>query len=494
MAAITLELRRRMMHTTQKPLRVLFLLQRPEAWGNVASIWRAMKKNSAFAPVAWLLPYNAENRALSALRLPAHRALLASQGVPWLEWSDGMLLEHGQFDIAFFTHPYDRERPHALWFDRVRSRVPKTVYVPYGLSVGAGAKNLRLQFAQPLQIGVDLIIARSFAEKSMYAKYCPAGDARVQVLGHPRFDRLLESIKTLDVSALQARIGKRIAILWNSHFSFGHRFSQSSNFSTFDVLGPELLDYLVDQRQSLCLLWRPHPGLFPELLRQGLLMEAQLPVLRIELDKLGIVLDEQADHLPAFVCSHAMVSDPGSFLFEYLATGKPFLPLINPEGEPLNEEASSLVAACGAASDFERVQHFIVAVANGNIPYERYAALRDQHLPMLDGNAGVRICAALLEEEIKTTEEVVCGYSLRGNAWNLPSVSKQPSAPLTTIRMPPVLAQLQAELRKIRHEKALESSLRKWTRAKLNRGRTAVGEHIKKMPWLMALLGRMHSR
>ncbi|CBL46682.1 Hypothetical protein HDN1F_30990 [gamma proteobacterium HdN1] len=384
------------MSAPERPIRVLFLLQRPEAWGNVASIWRAMTDDPSFQPVAWLLPYNVEDTAVSARHRRLHQELLVSQGVQWVEWTPGMTLTANQFDVAVFTHPYDRERPRALWFDRVRACVPKTVYVPYGLSVGAGAKNLRLQFAQPLQIGADLVVVRSLAEKAMYAQYCPAGDARVQVLGHPRFDRLLQALETIDTSALKTRIGGRTAILWNSHFSFGHRFSQSSNFSTFDLLGPELLDYFAHHRTKLCLLWRPHPGLFPELLRQGLLTSEQLPALRAEVSELGIVLDEQPDHLPAFACSQALISDPGSFLFEYLATGKPLLPLVNPEGEPLNAEAISLMAACGSAACFEQVEHFIAAVVNGRIDHGRCLASREQHLPLLDGKAGLRLCAALL--------------------------------------------------------------------------------------------------
>lgn len=473
-----------------RPVRVLFLLQRPEAWGNVASIWRSMVGDPAFQPVVWLLPYNAENMALSARHQPLHEDLLASQGVQWVKWMPELHLRVGQFDVAVFTHPYDRERPRALWFDRVRACVPKIVYVPYGLSVGAGAKNLRLQFAQPLHIGADLVVARSPAERAMYARYCPAGDAKVQVLGHPRFDRLLEELQAVDTRELKARIGARIAILWNSHFSFGHRFSQSSNFSSFDLLGPELLDYFAARRTTLCLLWRPHPGLFPELLRQRLLTSEQLSVLRTELGEIGIVLDEQADHLPAFACSQALISDPGSFLFEYLATGKPLLPLINPEGEPLNAEATCLVTACGAASCFDEVEGFIAAVASDDVARGRYLVLREQHLPLLDGRAGFRVCSALLGRPAPTVDSSVLNYATgRALDWMLMSGQRQVSA--RVMDMPPVLARLQAGLRQIRMEKSAQPCWRKWSRRQFNRARTSLGELVKQKPWLMALASRI---
>lgn len=480
------------MNPVKQPLRVLFLLQRPEALGNIASIWRTMQLDPAFQPIAWLLPYNAENMALSNQIKPKHQELLKSQGLPWVNWEPDLHLKANQFDVAIFTHPYDSERPRALWFDQVRSCVSKIVYVPYGLSVGAGTKNLRLQFSQPLHIGADLIIARSFAEKKMYSQYCPKGSNNVQVLGHPRFDRLLQELDAVNTQDLKARIGNRIAILWSSHFSFTHRFSQSSNFSSFDLLGPELLEYFLAHRRTLCLLWRPHPGLFPELVSQRLLTLEQITVLRTELDELGIVLDEQADHLPAFACSQALMSDPGSFLFEYLATGKPLLPLINPEGEPLNEEASYLVSACGAASSFYEVEKFITAISSNSISRALYLALRDQHLPLLDGYAGIRICSAILEKTIPTLDSIRVNYTKIKQS-NRPPIFEYKETSIRIENTPPVLKLMLAVLRKIRMQKAAQSRWRKWTNKEFNRARTILGERIKQNPWLMQLAKRILS-
>lgn len=474
-------------------MRVLFLLQRAEAWGNVASVWRQMERDAAFRPTVWVLPCNAEDAQLSARRLPQHRAVLDAEGVPYVEWDPTLRLVPGQFDVVIFTHPYDRERPRALWFDRVRACVPRIVYIPYGLTVGAGAKNLRLQFAQPMQRGADLIVARSDAERAMYKRYCPAGDAHVHVLGHPRFDRLLSELHKSHASTLRHRIAGRVAILWSSHFSFGHRYSQSSNFSTFDLLGPEVFAHFARHRDRLCLIWRPHPALLPTLSEQALLLPEQLPALQAELDALGIVLDTQADHLPAFSVSDAMISDPGSFLFDYLAMARPLLPLLNPEGEALNEEATALARACGGTGHFDDVVDFIEAVAQGRIAHERYAQLQQEHLPLLDGHAGERVVAALRGQLPPQTT----AYGLPASGCGTHGISHAPrchvSAPgprLDEVAMPPILTSVLDGLRRIRDEKAAESRTRKLIRRLLNRGRTAAGETIKQMPWVMELLSR----
>ncbi|MEG2803780.1 hypothetical protein [Stenotrophomonas sp.] len=471
---------------------MLFLLQRPEAWGNVAALWARMQADPRFEPVAWLLPYNVGDSRLSAARADIHRALLASEGIPFVEWVPGIRMNVGQFDVAVFTHPYDRERPPALWFHQVRRCVDQVVYIPYGLTVGAGAKNLRLQFAQPLQIGADLIVARAPGEKAMYARHCPRADGHVQVLGHPRFDRMVQALQAPLDGGLQARIGDRAAFLWNSHFSFGHRYSQSSNFSTFDLLGPEMFEYFLARRTSLCLVWRPHPALFPALLEQGLLSAEQLPLLRDELAGLGVVLDESPGHLAAFACSHAMISDPGSFLFDYLAMQRPLLALLNPEGEPLNEEASALVNAAGGASAMAPVEAFVAAVVDGRIDAGALARRRKQFLPYADGHSAARICAAILHDTMACDGigTVIGSY---------PSAEPTAAVPLGSpvlvdVALPPVLAHLLVGLRRIRAEKAAESGARKVLRRAMNRARTGVGERIKQHPVLMAALNGLRER
>lgn len=473
-------------------LRVLFLLQRPEAWGNVAAFWEQMRADARFEPVVWLLPYNASDGRLSAARADIHRALLASEGIPFIEWVPGVSLKAGQFDVAVFTHPYDRERPPALWFHQVRRCVDRVVYIPYGLTVGAGAKNLRLQFAQPLQIGADLIVARSVGEKAMYAQHCPRADGHVQVLGHPRFDRMLRALQAPLDAGLQARIGHRVAFLWNSHFSFGHRYSQSSNFSTFDLLGPEIFEYFIARRMSLCLLWRPHPALFPALLEQKLLSAEQLPLLRDELEGMGVVLDELPGHLPAFACSHAMISDPGSFLFDYLAMQRPLLALLNPEGEPLNGEASALVDTAGGASAMVQVEAFVVAVVEGRVDTTALAQRSAQFLPYADGYSAARICAAIAQEVIARdgTAAVIGPDPSRGR----PPVVPVYSPALADAALPPVLSHLLAGLRRVRAEKADESRARKTLRRVMNRVRTGVGERIKQHPVLMGALNGLRER
>ncbi|MGN2253508.1 hypothetical protein ACFWZ4_09030 [Frateuria sp. GZRe12] len=470
-----------------EPCRALFLLQRPEAWVNFASIYEAMLMDDLFEPTVWLLPYNAGDPALSQSRQPVARDLLAAEGIAYTEWRAGMVPTSREFDVVVFGHPYDRERPAELWFDRVAAQIPVTVYVPYGLAMGGGRKNLRLQFAQPTQVRASLVVARSDMERELYAAYCPGGQDHVQVLGHPRFDRLQRELASPPPDDLVQQVAGRKAVLWNTHFSFGPEHSQSSNFSTFDLLGPEIFQFARDHKARFCLIWRPHPGLWPALLRNGLLTADDLPVLREELAVEGIVLDERPQHAPAFAVSDALITDAGSFLLEYLATNKPVRALINPEGEPLNEEAALLVAGYGSISSPDDLNAFLEGLLADAVDAPD-PALVHRHLPLLDGKAGARVVRAIARlgelEELTLPERLpVVPICKAASGMAETGVTSQPHGT-------PTLDQLCSRLWALRDKKRAESRWHKAARRAAKGLRTSAVEWAKLHPALHHLIAR----
>lgn len=460
-----------------KRCRVLFLLQRPEAWVNLASIYEAMEHDERFQPTVWLLPYNIRDRAQSATkRLVAH-SLLNAERVAHVEWQEGMFPSAEDFDAVIFGHPYDRERPASLSFDRIAEAILITVYVPYGLPMGGGRKNLRLQFAQPTQARASLVMARSEMERALYASYCPSGDDHVRVIGHPRFDRLQRELTTPIPDALTRTINGRKAVLWNAHFSFGPEHSQGSNFSTFDLLGPEIFRFALKHRDRLCLIWRPHPGLWPALLHNNLLAPDDLLVLRDELTANGIVVDESPGHAAAFHASEALISDVGSFLLEYLVTGKPVLVLRNPEGEPLNTEAEALVTGYEQAYSPPELTRFLDCLLQGKAKAPDQELIR-RHLPCQDGKVGVRAVEAIATLAGLKEGALLMHYPLDELDLGCQQATIQirtPHAPSPT----PVLDQLCTALVSLRERKRAESHLRKKGRRAIKMVRTTLAEWIK---------------
>ncbi len=481
------------------PIRVLFLCQRPESWVNVRSAWETMSTDERFAPDVLVLPYNHSAKGTDQAQASALRAFFDRLGVAYLDPErDGFQLRPDAYDVAIFNAPYDLERPPEYHFDRVGAKVAHTVYVPYGLAVGAGSKNRSYQYAQPAQIGASSVIARSHAEKDLYARYCPAGDGHVRVLGLPRMDQLrhLERFEVDD--ALRAGIGGRFAVLWNSHFSFGRRHANGLCYSSFDVMASGLFAFAAEN-PDVALLWRPHPGLFPVLCDEGILLPEQLPALRRELASAGIVLDERADHRHAFVASHALLTDPGSFLIEYLATGKPLAYLHAEGSEGLNEEGLALQQCIPTVTGPAQAVMFIERLRHGARPApEALQRLRERFLPGMDGSAGRRLAEHLLDLVAgRGTPELPAGSTDASTSMPLPSsiadgVATHPSG--VNADRYPVLATLCARLADLQARKRQVAAHRGPWHAAVIAARASMSEALKRRPRLMRIVLRATGR
>lgn len=478
-----------------RPIRVLLLLQRPEAWVNLVSLWDFLSKKEDFEPELWVLPYNVENKFISDAKAPLMRKLLNDASIPFYEWVEGTMLPENYFDIAIINHPYDRERPVALWANKIKATIPCMIYIPYGPVMAGGYKNMRLQFSQATQVLATAIIARSCFEKNLYAQYCKAGDKHVYVLGQPRFDQVLNALSEPVSQTLKKEIAERVTVLWNSHFSFGLSHSQSSNFSTFDLVGPEIFELAIKRREKLCLIWRPHPGLFSSLVKERLLNNSDIPVLRSELIKVGIILDEEPDHISSFKISDALLTDVGSFLLEYLVTGKPILALLNPEGEPLNTESTRLIQHYFQASTYQEVKTFIDLLEAGEAQVYDLAAAQHQHIPLLDGLAAERVAKLIMDihdgkaVDVKIADELI-------TPCNAPACSKRKAILISDesendIDIPPTLSRLISALRDLREKKMKEPVWRKKARRMFNGMRTFFTEFAKNNLFLMLLARKL---
>lgn len=368
--------------TSSRRLRVGILYQLPESWANVRSLWNAMLDDPEVEPIVVLLPFEHQdyqwNRENAAAQLDA-------LGVPWQAWDEIDPAKAG-FDAVLYTSPYDETRPAAYRFPALSRHVRFTAYIPYGLEVGGGSVNLFHQYGQPVNLHASAVYVRSESARQMYARHCASGAGHVVVSGHPRMDAM-SRLDDFEVDpALLAQIGPRKAVLWNAHFSF-----DADQWSTFDQLTLPILEHFA-ARPDLALLFRPHPLLWKKLVNLGIYDEAGVVALRAELQALGVVIDERADHRHAFAASSALMTDAGSFLMEYFVTGKPVLYLSNPHGLGLNEEGRAVSRHYDVAADAGAIGAFLDSLANrpSDELSRRRAAIPD-FFAGFDGGAGRRV-------------------------------------------------------------------------------------------------------
>ncbi len=162
---------------------------------------------------------------------------------------------------------------------------------------------------------------------------------------------------------------KRPCVIYAPHFSFilpNH--DNLLGISTFPWSGLPILDY-AKAHPDLNWVFRPHPHLRDELVRSGLMTEGERDRYFAEWGRIARVSTD-SDYQSLFAESTAMVTDCGSFLVEYGATGKPLIHLISSTAKvrPMRP-AQELFAAYYEVRDLnEMFASFKVVLENGKDP------------------------------------------------------------------------------------------------------------------------------
>lgn len=353
-------------------VRVAFLVQHPQGWTSLESVWRAMATDPRFETtliaLPYLHPYPPEGGPEAIF------GFLARHDLPHVRW-DECELAPGFADVVFVQNPYDVTRPPAWRTPQLLKLVPRLAYVPYGLEIGGGETNAANQFDLPLQRQAWAVFARSPRHRAMFEQHCSVGAAHVHVSGHPRLDGLRElAVLPRDEEFTAFARGRKI-VFWNPQFDIR---PDGTGYSTFLLWQEFLLDEFA-RRQDLAFVIRPHPLFFGTLEARRIWSRAQVEEFLGRVARAGnVLIDRRASYLPVFAAADAMLSDASTFLLEFAATGKPLLYLHNPRGPSLNADGEFVRRHNYTAERAEEIAAFLDQVASGQDPR---AAARRQAYP-----------------------------------------------------------------------------------------------------------------
>ncbi|HWA87801.1 MAG TPA: glycosyltransferase [Opitutus sp.] len=395
----------------EKPVRVALLVQYPQGWTSLRSVWEAFRDDPRFATTIIACPNRPPNQVEGGSE--AIYDFLGGRGVPFTRWTE-FKFEENFADVLFTQLPYDITRPAPLSTAALLKLVPRLAYVPYALEIGGGAENINLLTNLPLHQCAWAIFARSARHKASFARHCASGDAHVIVTGHPKMDALRGLATARDETLERFANGRKI-VAWNPHYDSRPDGSEwGAGYSTF-LRWRKFLPEEFARRPDLALVLRPHPLFFDTLKQRRLLTPAEIDGFLVRCESAGnIRLDRGASYLPLFAASAAMMSDASSFVLEYAATGKPLLYLHNPHGPGLNEDGAFVRDHAATAQTEAEITAFLDDVAAGRDLRgdERRAAYRREFMHLPPEGAGVAIKRAVLarlaadaaESKLRNTE------------------------------------------------------------------------------------------
>jgi SAM-dependent methyltransferase len=315
-------------------IRIVFLVLNPQLWPSFEPIWRRASGDQRFHCKIVVVPPASADMALEAHVRAS--AMLQAAGSPFVEHRLFSLAEY-EPHVVFYPSPYGEFYPSGYKPEEVRRRGGRVAYLPYGLEVGGGVFNTRYQFDTEAPRNAWRVFARSPAQLASYSRYCSSGSAHVSVTGHPRGEGAPEGIAADDTRILEKAAGRPV-ILWTPHFSVATPRKWSSFLDNHEQIVAEM-----DARPHMFFVLRPHPFFFSRL---SALPDWGPERARDWLDSVNrrenAMIDEAADYRVAFSASSAILADAGSFLVEYLLTGKPICYLTGADDIGLTQEASEL--------------------------------------------------------------------------------------------------------------------------------------------------------
>ena len=320
-------------------VRVLFIVSEIAKWKE-QSLYEAMEKSGVFEPIVGLSAWNGQieelcpNDKLAKLheRAAAFFAGLGDRCVNTVRIVDGKReisdLREFRPDIVYYTEPWS---PAAGQDPRSVSRFALTCYSPYYVpNYSIIEQECKLDLHRWLWIYFCL---GEWQAKHYANAYLPfARSTRFVGAGHPSLDPFYLSRDRKPVGNM---------VIYAPHCTIAGKGSTwPQHYATFRWSGSFMLEY-AKAHPEIKWVFKPHPLLKRGIKMVGLMSDEAIEAYYSEWRAVAAV-SEDSNYQDMFLDSRAMITDCGSFLSEYGATGRPVIHLISAENirRPISKLAS----------------------------------------------------------------------------------------------------------------------------------------------------------
>lgn len=279
-------------------------------------------------------------------------------------------------DIIVYTNPYKGLIDDRYYIDKFNDKL--TIYIPYFFTESRHFENV-------YNLPLHNLVWRFYTETSdcfSYAKITgKLNKDNMVCTGYPGIDQyLVHHNYQEDPWKIQDRKIKRI--IWAPHHTIDH-YLPNCDYSTFLEYYDFMLELAKKYSKEIQIAYKPHPILRNRLyLKWG---KQKTDAYYEEWNKLnnGFLCDSLYQDL--FLTSDAIMHDCGSFISEYMYTGKPALHLHNgiPYEKQYNETAIQSLNHYYKARNKAEIEQFILNIINGVDPLKevRLQFIKEKLMP-----------------------------------------------------------------------------------------------------------------
>jgi hypothetical protein len=222
-------------------------------------------------------------------------------------------------DIVFYTSPYEALQDYRYYIKQFSNTL--TCYVPYAI--------MTVYFDFICDLDFHNLVWKNFLEtplhKEIALKQKNKGENCV-VTGYPGFDQLLIN-KNPNATVWKNKNPVLKKIIWAPHHSMTELNKVSNFLEYFDFF----LELAVNYKDKLQIAFKPHHLLRVKLENDSYWGKERTDIYYNKWESLDNGQFEGGGYIDLFLTSDALIHDCGSFMGEYLITGKPSLFMVRDE-------------------------------------------------------------------------------------------------------------------------------------------------------------------
>ena len=386
--------RRLLRQVKRKPksekIRVLFIVSEIAKWKE-QRLYEEMERSGVFEPIVGISAWNRQlehlcsNEELQKVHSRAEKFFdhLGDRHVRTVLVENGkrVFLDLASFrpDIVFYTEqwaPCPRQNPYDV------SKYALTCFLPYYVPDFGFPKFDCYQLVERLSWKY-FCLGESWVNRYQESLRFKLHLDNFQITGHPALDYLVQN---------RTRPPKENYVIYAPHFSFmpvGRDLDYV--IGTFGWSGLAILEY-AERHQEINWIFKPHPILRNKIVEYGFMTESEVDSYY---NRWGAVakLSTDGDYQELFIQSRALITDSGSFLPEYGATGRPVIRLISEHDRTFPPfAAKNLYDSYYQAHDVDELQKILkLVVEDGLDPRSEMRLAAVKAAGLLEPNASRKI-------------------------------------------------------------------------------------------------------
>lgn len=384
-------------------INMVFVIQQPETWNSLKSVFEAAEKSDEVQPLIWCVPKKLPDLSVNSETVIKNEAyeyfssfgekVINAYDAQKQEWKE---LESYKPDYVFYARPYNAELPE-IYMSKSVSRYAKVCLIPYGYTL------LEDTIVEEIAYNRDFLFStyKVFVPNESTLKMCQRKFVAVRkqkkflYMGYPRFDMIGQETEPFPWKMEREKTKLRIA--WTPRWvDVNETANRGSNYLNYIDCFIEFMK----ENPDVELVIRPHPLMFDRYIEAGIMKEDEVKGLKENIKMSNnISFDPNKDYMPLFASADILISDFTSLLIEFFVTKKPIIYCDN--ADSFNEEARSMDAVLYHAGSWKDIERIIKKIEKNEDNIEERNKVLEKLQLIKEGTIGTEILEYVIEDYMR---------------------------------------------------------------------------------------------